>query len=178
MNILFVHSTCFNPYKGGVERVTDVLTKAFLNKGHNVFYLNLYKQKEPQNYKFPVLIYFFPEEKIDSAINRKFYHEFLLEHHVDFVINQSGNFEDSKLFLDVPNKWITTISVLHSDPLLNYRYLSKEVLCLRNNKKIEYLKLLLRFILFPKIKRDYIRRFILIIYSVIRIPFAYYQEHI
>ena len=158
MNILFVHSTCFNPYKGGVERVTDVLTKAFLNKGHNVFYLNLYKQKEPQNYKFPVLIYFFPEEKIDSAINRKFYHEFLLEHHVDFVINQSGNFEDSKLFLDVPNKWIKTISVLHSDPLLNYRYLSKEVLCLRNNKKIEYLKLLLRFILFPKIKRDYIRR--------------------
>ena len=144
MNILFVHSTCFNPYKGGVERVTDILTKAFLNKGHNVFYLNLYKQKEPQNYKSPVLIYFFPEEKIDSAINRKFYHEFLLEHHVDFVINQSGNFEDSKLFLDVPNKWIKTISVLHSDPLLNYRYLSKEVLCLRNNKKIEYLKLLLR----------------------------------
>ena len=28
---------------------------------------NLGKQKEPQNYKSPVLIYFFPEEKIDSA---------------------------------------------------------------------------------------------------------------
>lgn len=156
--ILFVYPTVFIPEFGGIQRVTDVLAKEFIKKGHKVLYLNLYKSVDVGSYEYPAPVYFFPEEKIDSVINRQFYKEFLSLHEVDFVINQSGNFEDSRLFIDVQNEKVKTISVIHSDPLLNYKYLSKEVLCRKNSSKIEFLKLFLRFILFFKIKRDYKNR--------------------
>ena len=40
-NILFTSNIPFHPYRGGVERVTDILCKEFLKTGkYNVYYLN------------------------------------------------------------------------------------------------------------------------------------------
>lgn len=156
--ILFVYPSVFNPQLGGIERVTDLLARAFIRKGHNVLYLHLRRIHDADclDYRYPAPVFFFPEENIDSETNRNFYHKFLQEYHIDFIINQCGNFNDSRLFLDIPiDSEIKTISVLHGEPLLNYRYLSKEILCLKNNSKKEYLKLLLRAIFFIKIKRNY-----------------------
>lgn len=151
--ILFVYPSVFNPQLGGIERVTDLLARAFIRKGHNVLYLHLRRIHDADclDYRYPAPVFFFPEENIDSETNKDFYHKFLLDHHVDFIINQCGNFGDSRLFLDIPiDNGIKTISVLHSDPLLNYKHLSNEILCRKNNTKIEYLKLLLRIIFFQK----------------------------
>ena len=38
-NIAFVGKHPFNPYMGGVERVTDILAKEFIRRGYNVWYL-------------------------------------------------------------------------------------------------------------------------------------------
>ena len=39
MNILFVNNIPFNPIGGGVERVTDILTKELVKRGYTIYYL-------------------------------------------------------------------------------------------------------------------------------------------
>lgn len=64
MNILFVYPTIFNPIRGGVERVTDLLAKEFKNRGHNVFYLNNYRNEDLLNYSFPAQVDFSLQNRI------------------------------------------------------------------------------------------------------------------
>ena len=57
-NILFVFHNPFDPSFGGTERVTDLLSKEFIKRGHNVFYLST-RNKESE-YKFPCTQYYLP----------------------------------------------------------------------------------------------------------------------
>lgn len=35
MNILFIHPVMFHPQRGGIERVSDLLCREFIRRGHN-----------------------------------------------------------------------------------------------------------------------------------------------
>lgn len=158
MNILFVYPTIFNPIRGGVERVTDLLAKEFKKRGHKIFYLNNYKDDELMNYSFPAQVDFFPRERYTDESNYVFYTEYLIRHSIDIVINQCGAFTDSILYNSVGGSNAKVISVIHTNPSLCYKYLLSEISQLRNPLLIEKIKRCVRIILYPKIKRDYLQR--------------------
>ena len=157
--ILFVYPTLFHPRVGGIERVTDLLTKEFLKLSYRVLYLHNIHNLGLLDYDYPAPIYYFPKADYRDVDNIAFYHDFLKEHEVDVVINQCGNFGDSHLYLNIGNNiGVKTLSVLHSNPLINYDHLPSEVLVLKEKSLIGVLKLCGRFFLYPKIKREYLKR--------------------
>lgn len=40
MNILFIHPVMFHPQRGGIERVSDLLCREFIRRGHHVLCLH------------------------------------------------------------------------------------------------------------------------------------------
>ena len=70
-NILFINERPFNPILGGIERVTDVITKALLAKGqYSVYYLcGKINDNETEylNYDFPAILYTLPEDRLFAS---------------------------------------------------------------------------------------------------------------
>lgn len=158
MNILFTYPTVFNPIMGGVERVTDLLAKEFRNRGHNVFYLNNYRNEELLKYSFPTHVDFCPYESYTEKSNYEYYTNYLIRNDIDIVVNQCGAFTDSLLYNNVIGTNAKVISVIHNNPSLAYRYLFSEISQLRNPSFIEKLKRCARIAIYPKIKSDYLKR--------------------
>ena len=55
MNILYLYSNEINPTRGGVQRVTFVLSEYFRKQGHKVVYLGLHQSESPFQFTFPDL---------------------------------------------------------------------------------------------------------------------------
>lgn len=159
MNILFTYITPFHPERGGIGRVTNMLTLEFQKRGHNVFYLIYDCELFPRwEYDYPAPLAYLPSKNAGMEENLRAYHQYLAEHEIDIVINQSGNFSDSRQWLDTGGQ-IRVISVIHSTPWVAYKHLwNSDVYPLRNDSFKEKLKRLARMALYPKIKRDYYKR--------------------
>lgn len=154
--ILFVYPTPFNPQVGGVERVTELLAKGFIARGYRVLYLHHVHKDALMDYDYPAPVYFFPSSDYHSEENVSFYHRFLTEHKVDIVINQCGLFEDSVLYLNIGDYKCKTISVLHSNPMLNYEHLASEELVLKEKTFVGCIKFFARILLYPQIRSSYL----------------------
>lgn len=153
MNILFTSPTPFHPLKGGVGRVTDTLCREFQKRGHAVFYIHLsWYMEDRKNYPYPAPVTILPTNIINDSSNIKFYHDFLIEKNIDIIINQDGLYESSYLFLNTGNINIPKISVIHSNPIINYKYLWEDLIILKNSTYIEKLKRIVRCCLYPKLK--------------------------
>lgn len=139
MNILIVSRTEFNPLKGGIERVTEILTNK-LKKKHKILYLCLVHSENDNCFAPSVETFFFPSEDIYSNENIEFYNYFLEKHNINIIINQYGSFRESDLFLNIKNKSIKKISVIHSNPRFIYDTYSSYILsqksCLKYFKYI------------------------------------------
>ena len=149
MKILFVNNIPFNPSFGGIERVTDILTKAFIARGHQVYYLCNYvdeNHKDMLEYNFPAKLYIMPEEGgFFSQKNIKYYESLLKELCVDLIVNQRGlqSWQNATLLSN-----IKSISVLHSMP--NYAIIRACQNLLRKPSSLyEYIKYPLKFLLYP-----------------------------
>lgn len=118
MNILFVNDIPFNPIGGGLERVTDILTKELLRRGHTIYYLCCKLGPKRQfllDYQFPVRVYQLPCDGLfDNDENIAFYHSLQSELEIDIVINQRGL--GGKFNSLLPNTATKLISVIHSRP--------------------------------------------------------------
>lgn len=156
MNILFTYITPFHPERGGIGRVTDSLTREFLRRGHKVCYL-IYDSAITIRHEFdyPAPLTYLPSRELLSEENVTFYQHYLKEHAIDVVINQSGNFSDSALYLRTGNPTVKVISVLHSNPWVAYQHLWSTNLALRNETLIEKFKRIARILLYPRIQRHY-----------------------
>lgn len=155
MNILFVSPTPFHPFRGGIGRATDTLTREFQKRGYQVFYMHLsWYMEERKNFSYPAPVVIFPSKDVYDSQNIEFYHNFLLSHKIDIIINQDGLYEGSYLFLNTGNIPIKKISVIHSNPIINYNNLWSSVYRLRNRSIIEKIKRIIRCCLFFKIKRQ------------------------
>lgn len=156
MNILFTYITPFHPERGGIGRVTDSLTREFLRRGHKVHYL-IYDSAITihHEYDYPAPLTYLPSRELLSEENITAYHHYLKEHAIDVVINQSGNFSDSALWLRTGNPAVKVISVLHSTPWVAYKCLWSTNLALRNDSLMEKFKRIARILLYPRIKRQY-----------------------
>jgi len=156
MNILFTNKTPFHPQYGGVERVTDTLCRELQCLGNQVHYLHLHWGREDfKTYSFPAdSVTILPSSNIDDEVNVVLYNQLISNKKIDVVINQNGLFEDASFFCKVHNKNVKLISVIHNNPLLNYKYLWSELTYLRNNTWIERLKRIARCLLYFKIKNQ------------------------
>lgn len=105
-----------HPNTGGVQRVSDILAKYFVRNGHKLFYLNLTRD-EYDDYEYPAIRFFLPEADLFSTNNLKYYHNLLVSHSIDIVINHDASNERAKFFLNTGNIGVKKISVYHSDPL-------------------------------------------------------------
>jgi len=94
MNILFVNNNPANPEAGGIERVTDVLTKEFIKRGHKVYYLCEKINKSYDwllNYNFPAILYQLPSYgRFNIKENAIFFKSLLADLNIDVVVNQRG----------------------------------------------------------------------------------------
>jgi len=111
-----------NPLNGGVERITQILSKLLKDKGYEVICLAL-NQKGYSDNNYGVPQYFFPSSNIFSLENVIYYNDFLSKNNIDIIINQVGNTKISYLFLNINSeikKRIKIISVCHNKPLPNY----------------------------------------------------------
>lgn len=118
MNILFVNDIPFNPIGGGIERVTDILTKEFLKRGYTVYYL-CGKLSEPElyllAYTFPTHLYQLPNDGFfNNEENIEFYTQLQAELNIDVVVNQRGLNGWFNELLPITNAKI--LSVIHSTP--------------------------------------------------------------
>lgn len=118
MKILFVNERPFNHLIGGIERVTDNLTRELIKRGYEVYYL-CGKVVEGDRcfleYNIPVELYVLPEDGLFSnETNIEYYKNLLEDKKIDIVINQRGL---SGLFNEIlPITSTNLISVIHSIP--------------------------------------------------------------
>lgn len=156
MNILFTYITPFHPERGGIGRVTDSLTREFIRRGHNVFYM-IYDCALTIHHEFdyPAPLVYLPSSDLLSEENVMFYQDFLARHAIDVVLNQSGNFDDSELYLKTGNPKVQVVSILHSNPWVAYLHLWSTIIPLRNDTLKEKFKRLARILLYLQIKHQF-----------------------
>lgn len=115
MNILFVNHTPFNPSYGGIERVTDVLSRTLAqNYGHQIFHLfETIVDNRMLNYDYPAtLIQLTQSNNIEEkkiAVKK-----IVLSHKIDVIINQRG--QNPELCYILKHDSARLINVIHGQP--------------------------------------------------------------
>lgn len=136
MNIVFMSCRAFNPSTGGIERVTDLLCREFVRRGHNVAYLNNLCGSN-DDYDYPAPTYLFPDDRTqdnraETQRNIDYYNLFCAEHGIDIVINQDPLFYERLISEARIPQGTKTIAVLHSNPLY-YHYNIYSAIIARSN---------------------------------------------
>lgn len=121
MNILFVNDIPFNPIGGGIERVTDILAKELIRRGHTIYYLCCKLSQSKLyllNYTFPAKLFQLPNYGFfDNEENIMFYKKLQMELKLDVVVNQRGLGGLFNSLLPITETKI--VSVIHSMPESN-----------------------------------------------------------
>lgn len=138
---------------GGVGRVTDTLCRELQRRSYHIFYLNIHwMDEERKNYEYPASVEMLPFPESEKDKNLIFYHQYLVEHKIDVVINQDALYVD--FFNYTGNLPVKVISVIHNNPLINFNHLWNDLFTLRNDLFIEKLKRIARCLLFFRVKRQ------------------------
>lgn len=141
MNILFLFHCEINPNCGGVQRVTDILTREFKQQGHNVVFLSTGPAITDFT-EFSGIQEFATELKNDKVLFLKHYLSILNKYKINIVINQETKEEILFLLKNTP-KEIKKISVWHTNPFGYVKYFEEIKQNLHStNKKSQLLKLL------------------------------------
>ena len=88
MRILFINDKVFNPILGGIESVTDVITRALLKRGHVVFYLcNSVSDPKELDYDFPAKLFLLPKSgEYSNVENQDYCREVIMSNNIDIII--------------------------------------------------------------------------------------------
>ena len=85
MNICIVTSEFPSPFSGGIERVSHLLHKTFLQRGHNVYVLS---KDAPHSDEETLVNHFtLPPLKNNNAAILLFFEDFIRLHLIEYVIN-------------------------------------------------------------------------------------------
>lgn len=108
IKILFLSPCPFIPHQGGVERITDTLTKSFQKLGSiRVRYLWTQELDPQLPYDFPAPYDVFAEDPVQ-------FEQYLKEHQIDIVINQAGAGKELQSYYPVSHKLgVAMIPVFH-----------------------------------------------------------------
>ena len=120
MNILFASIGHISKQRGGVDRVTDIISKELIKLGNNVHMISLcLALGEDQSYSYQ---YVLPSQELSDKNNEDFIKSFIKEHKIDIIINQSDSIGMVQLLKNSHCK-VPIISFLHNDPLAIYKSL-------------------------------------------------------
>jgi glycosyltransferase involved in cell wall biosynthesis len=112
MNVLFIYDSCINPVKGGIERVTCVISSFFEQKGHRVYFLSLRKDDSIDD---PRQLYVPDSTRLYAPRNVRYFLDFLKERRIDIVINQGGiSPKVSEFAYCCKRQKVILISVIHN----------------------------------------------------------------
>ena len=90
MNICFLSYRENNPYIGGIENVTYLLCKSFIEKGHSVVCISQTNSKKV-SYEPICQEYFFPRtDDLGNEINLLFLESVIEKHNIDIIVNQNS----------------------------------------------------------------------------------------
>lgn len=135
-NILFTYFSVFNPERGGIERISYTLIKALKQNGYNVYAIHGEKPLKNEFDQLATKSFFLPisnRKRINCPENKSFYNKIIKDYSINVIINQEGNFSPSYFFLDIDSaNDIKIFSVIHSEPLFNYKSLYTETFRKRN----------------------------------------------
>ena len=155
MNIAFLFYCPIVPHIGGVQRVTDVLTKEFVKRGHNVIFICT----ESRNMDDAYQNYSATQIYLDSNKNEEEfiadYCKILQTNDIDVVISQEAQKESLLLLANTPI-CVKRISVVHINPYAiigNERRIKRAI---RSRRLVTNLAKYL-VMLFPHIARQYYR---------------------
>lgn len=155
MNIAFLFYCPIVPHIGGVQRVTDVLTKEFVKRGHNVIFICTESRNRDDAYQN----YSATQIYLDSNKNEEEfiadYCKILHTNDIDVVISQEAQKESLLLLANTPI-CVKRISVVHINPYAiigNERRIKRAI---RSRRLVTNLAKYL-VMLFPHIARQYYR---------------------
>jgi len=150
MNIIFANTQEFNPEIGGVERVTDTLTKQFVKrKNVCVYFIAAFKSPYSKKYEPATKQYFLPNTiDVLSEENVEFFSNFVIKYNINIIINQAGNILNfSSLCINVKkNTGVKLISNVHIDPYYKLKLLRNLAPCMSSNRILIIIKNILRFV--------------------------------
>lgn len=155
MNIAFLFYCPIVPHIGGVQRVTDVLTKEFVKRGHNVIFICT----ESRNMDDAYQNYSATQIYLDSNKNEEEfiadYCKILHTNDIDVVISQEAQKESLLLLANTPI-CVKRISVVHINP---YAIIGNEQRIKRAIRSRRLVTNLAKYLvmLFPHIARRYYR---------------------
>lgn len=116
MNIMFLAIFPIIPSVGGVQRVTDSLSKELQSRGHTVIYMT-YSRKHMMRYgPFSAPQYYVEIQNRKSDEIKREVEQIIQKHSIQIVINQNFN---NYIFLNFLPKYLKIISVCHIQPYLN-----------------------------------------------------------
>ncbi|MBB1645555.1 glycosyltransferase [Sphingobacterium sp. UME9] len=113
MNILFLYGSTIDPEKGGIQRVTEVLTNCFVDRGFSVFYLSLIRNSDSFNKERQ---FFLPnQDECLNIDNVDFLLKLIDNYKIDIVINQAGMHSQlSQLAYYAKKAGVKLISCIHN----------------------------------------------------------------
>lgn len=163
MNICFITYRENNPYIGGIENVTYLLCKSFIERGHNVMCIS---QINSQKGKYtPVCMeLLFPEKKeLNSDTNRNFLETTIKKYGINIIINQySINKQTIELCNNIKHKIpeIKIVTPLHFDLFYEEKAISNNFFIrLKNGRNIsKWIKDILLFTKFHLCQKYIIRK--------------------
>lgn len=159
MNILFIYPLVFHPQRGGIERVSILLCREFMKRGHHVFFMHNVRDKDRMDYPYPVPLYFFPNPVQELDENGLFYRNFLCEQHIDIVINQDPLVYHDLCRFSKTLPEIHTISVMHQHPLDIYNHFFEFIMCGVKGKNtiMGKIRRVARIVKVPILKYNFVR---------------------
>lgn len=122
------------PHKGGIQRVTDVLTHELIRQGHNVNYLCRYNNYSEDLEELPAKQYCIKYEESSMQMFVKRYLDLLAVQNYDCVIFQWVDDIINYWLKQTPN-YIKVICVIHQQPFPNRGY-EREVALMQSSKDL------------------------------------------
>ena len=122
MNILFLYTSELDPLKGGIERVTDVLSRYLRNIGYTVYWI-YWGNSDGDGWVFP-------SKEIYTVENINYLSQIIREYKIEIVINQAGFSRDTfRLVYSVKdNLPFKLITCLHNSLWGSVKYNTSHVL--------------------------------------------------
>lgn len=150
MNILYLNFLPIISYIGGVQKITDTISKELLHRGHHIIYVHYKKTAIPEGYEFTCPQYYL------NPNSNSFCDEWLKlmeEFHIDVVINQRCD-EISNKLLSITPPSIKRITILHIQPFTGLDYVRKLAKVSQPTSLKEWI-LKIVGIIFPGVSRYY-----------------------
>lgn len=155
MNIMFLFYKPIIPNAGGVQRVTYVLTKELLNRGHNVVFVSCTDNRDFIDQKFIVPQYHLELDRRDEQEIGKEIQTLLKQHRITHAICQT--LDKAYLFKYFPSN-IKKVAVCHVQPF-SFMGISRKRIWNTNAQNIRQLLFKTLSLIYPKIKEKFFLKF-------------------